>query len=174
MKKQVQQQDKTLSTQNKEIRDLNWYLRRKGTKERLGEIERDVDHQTLILKHAVDIKSLKQFKTSVDKFEKRTKALSAGVQERKKIIDEIYSRIFLQDGKIVCRNTFTSWQKQANYKIGALDKHYIECRDDELLQRFLLERKDGELDSVVRFKYRCCRFNVKDKWKKAPKKMANQ
>lgn len=68
------------------------------------------------------------------------------------------------DNRLICRETETEWSGKATAMIKELTSHYINCKPNELLQRFYMERKVGTLDSKMRYKYRCCRLNMKDNW----------
>ncbi|KAK3725334.1 hypothetical protein QZH41_008954 [Actinostola sp. cb2023] len=169
MKRLIRNQNVMIREQKRSIKSLKWQIRRKGTQERLDEIDRDVKHQTILLKDDIDVASLRAFKLSVDKAEAKLNRTSKSIKIRAKVISDMYFRLIMKDRRIDCKVFYTKWNKQADYKIGYLDKHLIECPNQEFLQEFLFERRAGGLDSDVRYKYRCCRYNIKDKWIPKPK-----
>lgn len=70
------------------------------------------------------------------------------------------------DNRLVCREVETEWAGKATAMIKDLNNHHIQCNANELIQRFYMERKVGTVNSKMRYKYRCCRFNMKDNWVK--------
>lgn len=77
---------------------------------------------------------------------------------------EVVRRVL--DNRLVCRDTETDWGAKANEMIKGLTTLYVHCRPDELLQKFYLKKKSGSNKSQTRYKYRCCRLSIKDKWQR--------
>ena len=91
-------------------------------------------------------------------------SLKRAIEREKEVIGEVVRRVL--DNRLVCRDTETDWGAKANEMIKGLTTHYVHCRRNELLQKFYLKRKSGSNKSQTRYKYRCCRLNMKDKWQR--------
>ena len=91
-------------------------------------------------------------------------SLKRAIEREKEVIGEVVRRVL--DNRLVCRDTETDWGAKANEMIKGLTTHYVHCRPNELLQKFYLKRKSGSNKSQTRYKYRCCRLNMKDKWQR--------
>lgn len=91
-------------------------------------------------------------------------SLKRAIEREKEVIAEVVRRVL--DNRLVCRDTETDWGAKANEMIKGLTTHYVHCGPNELLQKFYLKRKSGSNKSQTRYKYRCCRLNMKDKWQR--------
>lgn len=91
-------------------------------------------------------------------------SLKRAIEREKEVIAEVVRRVL--DNRLVCRDTETDWGAKANEMIKGLTTHYVHCGPNELLQKFFLKRKSGSNKSQTRYKYRCCRLNMKDKWQR--------
>ena len=91
------------------------------------------------------------------------KGLLAALKRENEVMDDIHQRVL--DSRAICRDTTTDWKDQATGKIKELSRHYVKCNQNELLQKFYLERKSASEDKV-RYKFRCCRLSMKEKWQR--------
>lgn len=91
-------------------------------------------------------------------------SLKRAIEREKEVIGEVVRRVL--DNRLVCHDTETDWGAKANEMIKGLTTHYVHCRPNELLQKFYLKRQSGSNKSQTRYKYRCCRLNMKDKWQR--------
>ena len=88
--------------------------------------------------------------------------LLRALERENEIMTDIRLRVL--DNRLICRDTETEWDGKATAMIKDLAKHYVQCKPNELLQRFYMARKSPPANSKMRYKYRCCRFSMKEKW----------
>ena len=81
------------------------------------------------------------------------------------VIPAIRKRVV--DNKAICRDVVTAWKSGADGLIGELSEHSVECKTNEFIKQFFLERESTDVESRIRYRYSCCRLNLKDNWKKA-------
>ena len=91
------------------------------------------------------------------------KGLLDALKKENEVMDDIHLRVL--DSRAICRDTTTDWKDQASGTIRELSRHYVKCNENELLQRFYLERKSASEDKL-RYNYRCCRLSMKENWQR--------
>ena len=91
------------------------------------------------------------------------KGLLDSLKRDNEVMDDIYLRVL--DNRAICRVATTEWRDQEEGTIRELSRQYVKCNENELLQKFYLERKPTSEDKV-RYNYRCCRLSMKEKWQR--------
>lgn len=91
------------------------------------------------------------------------KGLLDSLKRENEVMDDINLRVL--DNRAICRAATTEWRDQEEGTIRELSRQYVKCNENELLQKFYLERKSAS-EEKVRYNYRCCRLSMKEKWQR--------
>ena len=91
------------------------------------------------------------------------KGILDSLKKENEVMDDIHLRVL--DNRAICRDTTTEWKDQESGMIKELSRQYVDCNENELLQKFYLERKSIS-ENKVRYSYRCCRLSMKENWQR--------
>ncbi|XP_031558566.1 uncharacterized protein LOC116295009 [Actinia tenebrosa] len=61
---------------------------------------------------------------------------------------------------VTCRRARTSWNHRADGELMFLDRHNVQCRSNEFIQTFVLKRRSDYPQGMVRYEFKCCRYNL--------------
>lgn len=153
-----------MTKQKKQMDNIKFYLKEKGDDYERDDLQAEIVFQTDKIKRKLQLASLENLIRETTHHEKGQKSLKRAIEREKEVIAEVVRRVL--DNRLVCRDTETDWGAKANEMIKGLTTHYVHCGPNELLQKFYLKKKSGSNKSQTRYKYRCCRLNMKDKWQR--------
>jgi len=162
MKNKIAAQLAVMDKQRRRIRDIKYYLKRKGDDFDKEDLQGEIVFQTSNILEKLQLASLENLMRETDHHEKGQKDLLRALERENEIMSDIRLRVL--DNRLICRDTETEWDGKASAMIKDLAKHYVQCKPNELLQRFYMARKSPPANSKMRYKYRCCRFSMKEKW----------
>ncbi|KAL9953418.1 hypothetical protein ACROYT_G040836 [Oculina patagonica] len=163
MQRKIAAQLAIMKKQQNRIQTIQYYLRRKGDDYEKEDLEGKINFETDKAKESMQLPLLDNLVSEVDHQEKWQKGILHALQKENKVMDDIHKRVL--DYRPICRDTTTEWKDQASGKIKELSRQYVKCNENELLQRFYLERKSAS-ENQVRYNYRCCRLSMKVDWQK--------
>lgn len=152
-----------MQKQKNRIETIKFYLKRKGEDYEKDDLEGKITFDTDKAKESLQLDSLDNLVREVDHQETWQRGLLDSLKKENKVMDDIHLRVL--DSRAICRDTTTDWKDQASGTIRELSRHYVKCNEDELLQKFYLEKKSASEDKV-RYNYRCCRLSMKENWER--------
>lgn len=164
MQSRIAKQMNVMNKQKRRIDDLKYYLKHKGDDYEADDLQGEIALKAAEAIKELQFASLESLGRGTEHEEEGQRDLLAAIKKENKVISDILLRVL--DNRLICRDTETDWAGKASGLIKDLTNHYVQCRANELLQRFYLERKDASWNSKVRYKYRCCQMSMTKNWKK--------
>jgi len=163
MQTKISAQLAIMQKQKNRIQAIKFYLKLKGEDYEKDDLEGKITFDTDKAKESLQLASLDNLVREVDHQETWQKGLLDALKKENEVMDDIHLRVL--DSRAICRDTTTDWKDQASGTIRELSRHYVKCNENELLQRFYLERKSASEDKL-RYNYRCCRLSMKENWQR--------
>ena len=135
------------------------------TKEKLNEILDD----TYKVKHYPELKQQKDYEKGIvalaienDKINAKFKA----ADDLNKQYSTYYTPDITNDEVVsTCTQRYTDWNDTGDWSYNYLDRHRIQCNENEVLNQYQLEK----LGAKARYKYTCCKLDSKP----VPRKLKN-
>jgi len=152
-----------MQKQKNRIQAIKFYLKRKGEDYEKEDLEGKISFDTDKVKKSLQLASLDNLVREVDHQGEWQKGLLDSLKRENEVMDDINLRVL--DNRAICRAATTEWRDQAEGTIRELSRQYVKCNENELLQKFYLERKSAS-EKKVRYNYRCCRLSMKEKWQR--------
>jgi len=152
-----------MQKQKNRIQAIKFYLKRKGEDYEKEDLQGKISFDTDKVKKSLQLASLDNLVREVDHQGEWQKGLLDSLKRENEVMDDINLRVL--DNRAICRAATTEWRDQAEGTIRELSRQYVKCNENELLQKFYLERKSAS-EKKVRYNYRCCRLSMKEKWQR--------
>lgn len=164
LQRRVTKQINVINKQKKKIADLQLHLKHKGGNHEVDDLRAKIASQADEAIKNLQFASLETLGRGTENEVKGQTDFLKAIKKDNEIVRDVLQRIW--DNRLICRDLETEWAGKAMALIKDLSNHYVNCGTNEFLQTFYLERKDGSRNSKMRYKYRCCRMSLKDKWQK--------
>jgi len=164
LQRRVTKQINVINKQKKKIADLQFHLKHKGGNHEVDDLRAKIASQADEAIKNLQFASLETLGRGTEHEAKGQTDFLKAIKKDNEIVRGVLQRIW--DNRLICRDLETEWAGKATALVKDLSNHYVNCGTNEFLQTFYLERKDGNRNSKMRYKYRCCRMSLKDKWQK--------